>query len=91
MINIIYDSIWVICDKLTKWAYFILYKESSGPEDLVYMFQKTIYTPHGLPENVVTDRAQLFMDKFWQTFTTKMGLHLKMSSAYHPKTNGQTK
>ncbi|TMD69294.1 MAG: DDE-type integrase/transposase/recombinase [Chloroflexi bacterium] len=85
----IYDSIWVIADKLTKFAYFIPYKESSGPEDLAYMFARIIYSSHGLPKNIITDRAGLFMDKFWQTFTAKMGTKSKMSSAYHPETDGQ--
>jgi hypothetical protein len=88
--NAIYDSIWVICDKLTKWAYFIPYKESSGPEELAYEFMKTVYSTHGMPKNIITDRAQLFLDKFWQTFSSKLGLKSKMSSAYHPETDGQT-
>src|SRR5436305_10702606 len=53
------------------------------------MFARIIYSSHGLPKNIITDRAGLFMDKFWQTFTAKMGTKSKMSSAYHPETDGQ--
>ena len=37
-----FDSILVITDRLTKYNYFILYKESSLAENLTYMFNKHI-------------------------------------------------
>ena len=33
-----FDSILVVVDRLTKWKTFILYKESSTAEDLIYVF-----------------------------------------------------
>ena len=34
----IYNSIWVIIERLTKYAYMILYKEGSTANKLAYMF-----------------------------------------------------
>src|SRR5205814_8865101 len=48
-----------------------------------------ISSSHGVQRNLITDRARLFIDKFWQTFTAKMGTKSKMSSAYHLETDGQ--
>ena len=42
MIGTVYDSILVIGDELTKYGYFILYKELSTAEELAYIFIKTI-------------------------------------------------
>ena len=42
MTNAVYDSIWVVMDQLTKFGYFIPYKEESGVKELAYMFFRTI-------------------------------------------------
>jgi hypothetical protein len=47
MTGIIYDSIMIIMDRLTKYAYFIFYFKSSLAEDLAYMFYKYIMANHG--------------------------------------------
>jgi hypothetical protein len=47
MTKMIYDSIMVVTDRLTKYAYFIPYLESSSAEDLVYIFYKYIMANHG--------------------------------------------
>jgi hypothetical protein len=46
MIEVIYDSIIVVTDRLTKYAYFISYLESSLAEDLAYIFYKYIMANH---------------------------------------------
>ena len=38
LIGIYYDTILVVNDRLTKIAYFVLYKEVSDVEDLAYAF-----------------------------------------------------
>ena len=40
--KVIYDIILIITDKLTKYIYFLPYKELSNIEELVYTFLKTI-------------------------------------------------
>jgi hypothetical protein len=47
MTGVIYDSIMVVTDRLTKYAYFIPYLESFSAEDLVYIFHKYIVANHG--------------------------------------------
>jgi hypothetical protein len=45
--GITYDSIMVVTDRLTKYAYFISYFKSSSAKDLAYMFHKYIITNYG--------------------------------------------
>jgi transposase InsO family protein len=84
-----YDSILVIADRLTKYAYFLPWKEATSAEDLAKEVIKTVICHHGIPKKIITDRAKIFMSKFWQTFTRKMGTQHAASTAYHPQTNGQ--
>uniref|UniRef100_L7J7U2 RNA-directed DNA polymerase n=1 Tax=Pyricularia oryzae (strain P131) TaxID=1143193 RepID=L7J7U2_PYRO1 len=62
-----YNSILVIVDKLTKYAYFLPYKESSNAEEIAYTFLRVIVSNHGLPESIVTDRDKLFTSRFWKS------------------------
>jgi hypothetical protein len=47
--GVIYNSIIVITDRLTKYAYFIPYLENSLAEDLAYIFYKYIIANHRFP------------------------------------------
>jgi ribonuclease HI len=85
-----YDSILVVTDKLTKYGYFIPYKEASSSEDLAYIFYRHITSQHGIPEEIITDRGSVFASKFWQTLMALNGTNHKLSTAYHKTTNGQT-
>ena len=62
-----YDSILVIMDTLTKYAYLELYKEVSTAEDLAYIFNKIVIAQHGIPDKIVSDRDKLFTSQFWQS------------------------
>lgn len=53
------------------------------------MFEN-IYKHHGLPINIISDRDVLFTSLFWKHLHKLMGTTLKMSSAYHPQTDGST-
>jgi hypothetical protein len=45
--GVIYNSIIVVTDRFTKYAYFISYFESSLTENLAYIFHKYIVANYG--------------------------------------------
>src|SRR3569833_74289 len=45
---------------------------------------------HGQPDNLVSDRDRLFTSQFWDKVTSLWGTQLRMSTAYHPQSDGQT-
>ena len=45
---------------------------------------------HYMPEAIVSDRETLFTSEFWTWLTELTGTKLKMSTAYHPQTDGAT-
>ena len=64
VIGATYDFILVITNRLTKYEYFIPYKEATNAEDLAYTFLKTIVANHGLSDEIISDRDKLFTSKF---------------------------
>jgi len=85
-----YNSIWIITNKLTKYRYYIPYKEASTVEDLTYAFLKTIISQHGLPKEIISDKNKLFTSKFWISLMAQLGTNHKLSTTYHPQTDEQT-
>ena len=67
MTKCLYDSILVIIDRLTKYGYFLPYKELKTSEDLAYMFLRHIYSAYGLPDKIILDRGIILTLKFWQS------------------------
>lgn len=86
----VFDSILVVVCRLTKYAYFIPYKEASTAEELAYVFLQRILSNHGMPKEIISDRDKLFTSKFWTSLTRQLGSKQKMSTSYHPQTDGQT-
>ena len=84
------DSILVIVDRLTKYAYFIPTKESIQAQDMAYLVLRTLLANHQTPREIVTDRGTLFTSTFWQTLLSKLGAKSKLSTSFHPQTDGQT-
>jgi hypothetical protein len=85
-----YDSILVVVDRLTKFGYMLPFKETYTAEDLARVFMRNIVSIHGIPTEIISDRDKLFTSKFWETLTALMGIKRKMSTAFHPQTDGQT-
>ena len=62
-----FDSILVVTDRLTKYDYFIPYRESFSAENLAYVFNKHIIGNHGIPKRIISDRDKLFTSRFWKS------------------------
>ncbi|KAF8752463.1 hypothetical protein RHS01_07674 [Rhizoctonia solani] len=43
-----------------------------------------------VPEIIISDRDKLFTSIFWKTLYELLGTELRLSSAFHPQTDGQT-
>ncbi|GJU86376.1 putative reverse transcriptase domain-containing protein [Tanacetum coccineum] len=85
-----YDTIWVIVDRLTKSAHFLPMKKTDTMEKLTQLYLKEIICRHGVPISIISDRDSHFTPKFWKSLQKALGMNLDMSTAYHPKTDGQS-
>jgi hypothetical protein len=55
-----YDWIWVIVDRLTKVAHFILVKTTYSGAKPVELYMSRIVCSHGVPKKIVSDRGSQF-------------------------------
>nr|GFC59423.1 reverse transcriptase domain-containing protein [Tanacetum cinerariifolium] len=58
-----YDTIWVIVDRLTKSAHFLLMKEDVSMDKLTKLYLKEVVTRHGIPISIISDRDPRPMGK----------------------------
>nr|GEV04950.1 putative reverse transcriptase domain-containing protein [Tanacetum cinerariifolium] len=86
-----YDSIYVIVDRLTKSAHFLPVKMTNSMEKLTQLYLKEIVYRYGVPMSIISDRDSKFTSRFWQSLQGALGTRLDMSTAYHPKMDGQSK
>ena len=84
------DMIWVIVDRLTKSAYFLVVNQKDTGEKLIDIYIKEIVSKHGVPKKIVSDRGYVFTSAFWKQLHEALGSKLDYSTAYHPQTGGQT-
>ena len=59
-------------------------------QNLAELMFEVIYKCYGLQKNTISDRDVLFTSIFWNHLHQLIGTTLKMSSAYHPQTDGST-
>ncbi|GKE53666.1 putative reverse transcriptase domain-containing protein [Tanacetum coccineum] len=86
----VYDTIWVIVDRLTKSAYFLPMKKTDSMEKLTRLYLKEIVCRHGVPVLIISDRDSHFTSNLWRSLQEALGMNLDMSTAYHPQTDGQS-
>ncbi len=85
-----YDSILVIVDWLTKMVYYEPVKVTINAPGLAEVITDVIVHHHGVLELIVTDRGLLFTSKFWSSLCYFLGIKKKLSTTFHPQTDGQT-
>ncbi|GJR41681.1 putative reverse transcriptase domain-containing protein [Tanacetum coccineum] len=59
-------------------------------EKLTRLYLKEIVCRHGVPVSIISDRDPRFASRFWRSLQKSLGTNLDMSTAYHPKTDGQS-
>jgi hypothetical protein len=53
-------------------------------------FLSNVYKLHGLPQALVSDRDRVFTSTFWRELFKLADVELRLSTAYHPQSDGQT-
>ncbi len=90
IINISYNSILIITNRLTKYIYFINYLETSNIEDLIYIFLQTIFVNYNILVEIILNWNKLFILKFWKLLIDQLKTKYKLLIIYYLQTNKQT-
>lgn len=85
-----FDSIYVVVDRLSKYAHFIPCSSSITAEGVAKLFLNHIWKLHGVPRSIITDRDPKFVSAFWRAFMSKLNIEHNMTTANHPEADGQT-
>lgn len=85
-----YDAVLVVIDRLSKQAISVPCHKTVTAEQLAQLYITHVYRYYGAPESVVSDRGPQFVSRFWGEFCRILGVKLKLSTAFHPQTDGQT-
>jgi hypothetical protein len=64
IIEVEYDSILVITNRLIKYTYIILYLKASTAENLAYMFLRVVVINYSTPEEIISDKNKFFILRF---------------------------
>ncbi|PIL23014.1 hypothetical protein GSI_14321 [Ganoderma sinense ZZ0214-1] len=86
-----FDMICVIIDLLTSMVHLVPTKQTYGAVEMAEVVFEHVYKLHGLPERIISDRDSLFTSTFWRALHERLGTELRLSSSYHPQTDGATK
>nr|KYP74492.1 Retrotransposable element Tf2 [Cajanus cajan] len=85
-----YTVVFVTVDRLSKYAHFAPLKANFSSKKVAEVFLNTVVKLHGFPNSIVSDRDKVFTSSFWQHLLHLSGTTLKLSTAYHPQTDGQS-
>ena len=85
-----FDSITVVICLLTSMVHLIPSRTNYNASQLAELMFENIYKLHGLPRNIISDRDVLFTSTFWRHLHRLIGTKLRLSSAYHPQSDGST-
>ena len=85
-----YDTLWVVVDRLTKMRHFVPCRTTTSANDLADLFITHVFRSHGLPDKIISDHGLQFASEFWQQLCERLKIQPRLSTAFHPETDGQT-
>ncbi|WVZ13617.1 hypothetical protein V8G54_011183 [Vigna mungo] len=85
-----YTVILVVVYRFSKGAHFGMLPTHFTSFKVEQLFLEMVCKYHGFPRNLVSDRDRIFISKFWRELFRLCGTKLRMSTSFHPETDGQT-
>jgi transposase InsO family protein len=80
----------IFINRLGKRPITIPVRDIVTAKELAPLFLTYIVCQVGIPETIVSDQGPQFISDFWSEFCKRIGTKLKLSTANHPQTDGQT-
>src|SRR5882724_11438806 len=80
-----------LVDRLSKQSLFIPTHDTITSPQLAQLFILHVFSKHGVPSHVTSDRSMEFVSHFFWSLRTALDMKLHFTSRYHPEGDGQTK
>ncbi|KAG9226459.1 hypothetical protein CCMSSC00406_0003338 [Pleurotus cornucopiae] len=85
-----HDAILVVVDRFTKMVRLVPTTEELSALGLAKLYRDHVWKIHGLPNSIISDRGPQFASQVMRELNTLLGIQTKLSTAFHPQTDGQT-
>lgn len=85
-----YNVILVVVDRYTKYAHFLPLKHPFTGLQVAKLFLNNVVKLHGISKSIVSDHDKVFTSSFLQELFKQCDTKLNLSTAYHPRSNGQS-
>lgn len=80
----------VVVDRLTKYYHLGSLSANYSAALVAEYFIKQVVWLHDIPKTIVLDRDKIFLSKLWKEIFKQSRMTLKMSTVYHPESDGKT-
>lgn len=90
----VYDAILMVIDRLSKKKYYIPCLDEdkdTSSEATAELFLQYVWSKHSLPISMTSDKGPQFVLKMWDSLCKLLGINAKLSTAFHPETDSQSK
>ena len=68
-----HDSVWIVVDRLTKSAHFLLVRTDYSLDKLAELYIREIVRLHGIPISIISDGDPRFTSRFWGKLQEALG------------------
>ena len=82
-------NLMVVTDRLGKGA-IIEPLPNIEAETVAWAYVRRVFSVHGIPRAIVSDRGKQFTGHLWRTICRLIGIQRRVSTAFHPQTDGST-
>ena len=79
------DSIFVVVDRFSKMAYFIVCHEIDDDTHIVELFFREVMHLQDIPRTIVSNCDVKFLSHFWKVLWSQLGTKLLYSFTCHPQ------
>ena len=85
-----YNAILTIVDRYTKMAIFLPVQDTIDAAEMAELLHREVELRYGCPSGIVSDRDSKITSKLWAEICHYSFIKRRMSTAFHPQTDGQT-
>ncbi|MBW0498701.1 hypothetical protein O181_038416 [Austropuccinia psidii MF-1] len=85
-----FDSVLVVVNRFPKMAIFNPTYGTITALELAQIFIRHVFSKHGVPVSIVSDRGSLFASSFWTKLCQQLNISGDLSAAFNPEPDGQT-